>query len=228
MSIKVTQTKMHTVPAKFARIGEKNGSDEEGYEVPVSEGKLVLVECPIPSMSKPDYILVTHKPNESFTIGYKPIIISETEKIEVGDWVLRPDGIILQMTHNNYVNYLDSQSNATKKILALPQHFSSRQLDEIMSGRWKDGDKVLVECDTLESLPPQYCVSFHPNVTLHKVEEKMYTETQLKTAFNAGKKRCKASGYGSWDTWRTFQDFMSGKAYEGNGYEKRNNGLNKT
>lgn len=52
--------------------------------------------------------------------SYTPqhLYIVSDEPIKVGDWVLKPDGTIIQMTHNNIVSYLDSQSTATKKIIA--------------------------------------------------------------------------------------------------------------
>lgn len=70
-----------------------------------------------------------------------PIIISETEKIEVGDKYYC-DGIIY---NEAFEKNLDCKDN--KKILALPEHFSPKQLQAIVNGKIKDGDEVFIECD---------------------------------------------------------------------------------
>lgn len=46
------------------------------------------------------------------------LYILSNDEIKDFDWVLRPDGKVLQMTPTDMVHYLDSQSKATKKIIA--------------------------------------------------------------------------------------------------------------
>ncbi len=72
------------------------------------------------------------------------------------------------------------------KILALPEHFSPEQLQMIVDGKLKNGDKVLIECDYWPDIrddkyPGQYVIKLNSSnhITLHKVEEKMYTLDQV-------------------------------------------------
>jgi hypothetical protein len=91
--------------------------------------------------------------------------------------------------------------NTEFKILALPEHFSPEQLQMIVDGKLKDGDKVLVECDDkwvkvaysmdVEKFNKWVKVAYSMDVekfiklnssnhiTLYKVEEKMYTREEL-------------------------------------------------
>lgn len=71
----------------------------------------------------------------------KPIIISETEKIEVDDWGYGMDGLF---EYKGSVN-IDG-GRLPNKVLALPEHFSPKHLQAIADGKLKDGDKVYVEC----------------------------------------------------------------------------------
>lgn len=53
-------------------------------------------------------------------------LLEENEFIQTRDWALRPDGVILRMTDEDMLNYLESESTATKKIIA-----STKKLDGI-------------------------------------------------------------------------------------------------
>ena len=156
MQIKVIDTKMHQII-----VPNWNGKKE----VPVSEGKLVLVE----ERGIHDF----RSPNDGGTqlkgfhvrlsgLYWKPIIISETEKTEVGDKVLvdnrdrKTDPVnysieTVEVVTNGWIFTkeqpgLGQNPDWTKKILALPEHFSPKHLQAIVDGKMKDGDKVLVEC----------------------------------------------------------------------------------
>ncbi|HWY33228.1 MAG TPA: hypothetical protein VNX68_01200 [Nitrosopumilaceae archaeon] len=52
-------------------------------------------------------------------------LLSEDD-IKTRDWVLRPDSVVLKMTDSDMVDYLQSESLATKKIIA-----SSKQLNNL-------------------------------------------------------------------------------------------------
>lgn len=81
--------------------------------------------------------------------NFKPIIISNTEEIEVGDNrysnVHKSIGTCINKEELEYLN----RKRVLKhffKILALPEHFSPKQLQAIVNGKIKDGDEVFVEC----------------------------------------------------------------------------------
>jgi len=46
------------------------------------------------------------------------------DDLQTRDWALRPDGVILRMTDTDMIDYLDSESKATRKIIA-----STKKLD---------------------------------------------------------------------------------------------------
>jgi hypothetical protein len=129
-SIKIKNTKTH--PTDKATIG-----GIVGWTL-VTDAELVLVEC---DSSKEANFWI--KLNGKFL---KPILISRTEKIEVGDWYYFDGG--------EYKNLLQLEEPMTYteeryKVLALPEHFSPQQLQDIVGGKLKEG-KCLVECEELQ------------------------------------------------------------------------------
>jgi hypothetical protein len=173
----------------------------------VAEGKLLLVEC------KPEEALLAgNKETGSFLpinrlpllpkghSYYKPIIISETEKFDPKEPVLCLDEIEYGWDEAYLKN---GRGNGTctscKKILAYPEHFSPEQLQMIVDGKLKDGEKVLVECEMWNTAPmgSNYDEIFHiiklnsyNQITLHKVKDKTYTfedflNYQIYNKFNA-------------------------------------------
>lgn len=170
MQIKVNNTRMQV----YDKVN-KNFA----LEVPVVEGKLVLIEDR----------LLSRLDAESPVGGWKPIIISETEKIEVDDWFWHQDGYEqVKDIQGKFVNGFILEH--CRKILALPEQFSPKHLQAIVDGKMKDGNKVLVECEDLcdyegeelwENTPHFIIKTNHlDHVTLHKVEEKMYTKEEIK------------------------------------------------
>lgn len=166
--IKVTETKMH----KLSPVPRGITGDiiESLRTVPVAEGKIVLVEC------KPDEAKFWLSAKGTLCIylqeygliwgtrGYlKPIIISETEKIEVGDWfywhdsdgetkliaksIGTTDETHIKARSDNEFGYGDWNIEYANKILAFPEHFSPKHLQDIVDGKLKDRDKVLIECE---------------------------------------------------------------------------------
>lgn len=177
MQIKVKDTKMHD--KGYTTI------DMVPYQkVPVAEAKLVLVECnKVNPVVKGEFML-----NGKF---YTPILISETEKIEVGDKGFDTEDRVIRA-------YVFTEDTPTyKKVLALPEHFSPKHLQSIVDGKIKDGDKVLVECEKkIEDNPTwkedyirfgikskewyEIKLNSSNHITLHKVEEKVYTRDEVK------------------------------------------------
>lgn len=173
-----------------------------GQKVPVTEGKLRLVNVYETDIIDTKYIFGTTDKNKlciptvenhlsllkSGLVAYKPIIISETEKIEVGDWVYNSKSGGVYRADDNTLYALKTEQ-FIYKILALPENFSPKHLQAIVDGKMKDGDKVLVECERV-FYPSQghgteainynkIKLNSEQYITLHKVEVKMYTEEQV-------------------------------------------------
>lgn len=70
----------------------------------------------------------------------KPIIISETENLEVGDKGLDLDTYFIFDFTGTYTTF------RARKILAFHENFSPKHLQDIVDGKLKDGDEVFCEC----------------------------------------------------------------------------------
>lgn len=141
-------------------------------DVLVTDAELVLVKCN--SSKEANFWL---KLNDKFL---KPILISRTEKIEEGDWILTKLNQIIKAGKN----IVDLKEGGCIKILALPEHFSPQQLQDIVDGKLKDGDKVLVECEIDEK--QEFKIKLNPHITIYPVKEKMVPVSLLEEAFNLG------------------------------------------
>lgn len=205
--IKVEHTKTHNILKHEWNVGEgnyKNSSHFKRYEnVLVADVELVLVEA----SGEGNTILVNQ-------LWVKPIQISRTEKPEKDSWVaiirnyteykyerVSPEWIIRQVDwieEETWVYTKDSSFNHLGrcigknvfKILALPEHFSSQQLQDIVDSKLKEG-KCLVECEEIydeETIAKasgfslkvpvniQHKIKLNPHITIYNVEEKMYPE----------------------------------------------------
>jgi len=195
MQIKVNNTQIYS---------RTNENTYDFTSVPVVEGRLVLIDI---SGSKVQIDSMQHKDAGTIYItgrGWaKPIIISETEKIEDGTDAYLNNAIVRATAGNRATKITELGG---KKILALPEHFSPEQLQMIVDGRLKDGDKVLVECDGKPIYPGcegyqcnhpldpveytcdnEKCangcikeefiefIKLSPHISLYPIEEKMYT-----------------------------------------------------
>jgi hypothetical protein len=163
---KVTQTRTHE--------NYNTSQYAKGAGALVAEGKIVLVK------------------NDGDFYDYKiafppPIIISETEKIEVGDWVLLLDSFGKPFLSPQQWKGEGVLTKDHKKILVLPEQFSPNDLQAIVDGKMKDGDKVLVECEKVTEdevyfqgiKEYQIKLNSQGHVTLHKVEERLYTREEV-------------------------------------------------
>lgn len=191
MQIKVKDTRMHKLLNQF--IG--NTGIMGHIQIPVAEAKLALVRKQL-----------SEAEGKGVWVGglyHVPILISEAEKIEVGDWIWDK---LNKKLFKATIEYKQSEDQQYFKVLALPEHFSPKHLQAIVDGKLKDGDKVLVECeewgenecmpnpngsdcrDIYKWIAKGYEIKFseyHPHtITLHKVEEKMYTEEQVLRILN--------------------------------------------
>lgn len=154
-SIKVKDTRMHKTTTSEWQTGR--GTVSRNIEVPVAEAELVFIGC------DPKESLVYRCNNggnlyltggQAWNAGFyfKPILISRTEKIEVGDWTIANGNLEqvlkMQLGEEGVWQYKTQTAwfSNCKKVLALPQHFSPKHLQVIVDGKLKDGDKVLVEC----------------------------------------------------------------------------------
>lgn len=148
MQIKVKETRMHKLAQNIPQVY----STTKPLEVSVAEGKLVLVESDNYSVLARQISTGKLFYNPKFTCKsslaqpIKPIIISETEKIEIGDKYLEHT----QHSPDRYEIYTCEEGDSIEnsfKILALPEHISPKHLQDIVDGKIKDGQTVLIECE---------------------------------------------------------------------------------
>lgn len=139
----------------------------------VTDAELVLVEC------KPEEHLIYKGFSEDLFLKgsndhklvynhegehFKPILISRTEKIYFDDWFENEFGAKIRKcktSSEDNVFIYDENNNpyyrkTCNKILALSEHFSPQQLQDIVDGKLKDGDKVFIECIQEEPIPMTY------------------------------------------------------------------------
>lgn len=50
------------------------------------------------------------------------LYLCSSEEIKEGDWVLRPDKVVMKMSNKDMLDYLESESSATKKIIFTTDH----------------------------------------------------------------------------------------------------------
>jgi len=141
--------------------------------VSVVEGQLVLIKHEsIEKQGKPVWL-------KGFW-NFLPIVISLTEKIEDGDWVYYKNGSI-EKTGLNFTAK-EAKLLGWFKILVLSEQFSEQQLQMIVDGKLKHGDKVLVECEVNDGyMKAESYIKFNDqnHCVLHQVEEKTYTQQQV-------------------------------------------------
>jgi hypothetical protein len=170
--IKVEHTKSH--PTDTATIDGVVGW------VQVTDAELVLVVRDNDDYSDLSYPIVVNGKQ------VKPILISKNEKIKVGDWLLFWNGQSHSIHQLKEGFSPDNQYGSGLKIIALPEHFSQQQLQDIVDGKLKEG-KLVVECEINENIPePHNCevIKLNPHITIYPVEEKMYTRDEVKQKIN--------------------------------------------
>jgi len=112
----------------------------------------------------------------------KPIIISETEMIAKDD--ITYGGLGDEFEIGIYKDKYPCKAGKfhTWKVLVLPEHFTFNQLQDIIDGKMKDGDKILVQCEDemFDGLHPNsgeegtwHTYEYHVKqlLTLHPTEE---------------------------------------------------------
>lgn len=212
-TIKVKETKTYNP------LNEKGGDTSTTDKI-VAEAKLVLVEYKYEEalISKywdnegKEYVtLTTLIKYINLYKHYKPILISETEKIEAGDWAMakKSKGLRFVTKLSGFTNKFEDDGVVSKqtpspscyinnyyKVLALPEHFSHKLLQDIVDGKLKEGDSLLVECEetneteTIASsggfslkvpvnLGYQIKLNSSGHITLHKLEEKKYSREEV-------------------------------------------------
>jgi len=91
----------------------------------------------------------------------QPIIVSDDEPIQIGEitpyLITWKNGIKELVNTNNSIS--DLRIEYSKKVLALPEHFSPKHLQAIVDGKIKDGDEVLVECEEMVSIPLEHLLT---------------------------------------------------------------------
>jgi hypothetical protein len=145
-------------------------------ETIVCRGKLVLIDSKFPLIG-------------TSNLFKQPIIISETEEVEVGDETLI-DGKIYGIKEEDY-----HYKMGMTKIFALPENFSPKHLQAIVDGKLKNGDEVLVEC---VAYPPKQMIGvslyaikfdFNSHIKLFPVKKEETMENKLEQLANLLRKR---------------------------------------
>lgn len=189
---KIEHTKTHRI------VNSKNNfpngqTIDYGTQVLVTDAELVLVEC-----EEVKHAILHNIINKNGKF-YKPILISRTEKIKIEDWFLQTTykGIFKCTKISDKYIHFDNDSfepiEYCHKILALPEHFSPQQLQDIVDSKLKEG-KCLVECEQLPLYSSsgkefgakeyaekyqEYKIKLNPHITIYSVEEKMYTRDEV-------------------------------------------------
>lgn len=180
MQIKVKNTKIHVVIPPGSSMY---------HDITVVEAKLVLVPAKEDALLtfnqyRGEYYIIPNKGDRlKMPCSYlKPILISETEYCVGGqDKYLDNQNTICNLPYASTLATTDTG----KKILALPEHFTSEQLNMIVEGKLKDGDKVYVECiykgDYDEYLGHgDKDARIKSPLSIYPIEEKLYTKDQMK------------------------------------------------
>jgi len=136
MTTKVTKTEQY--------------KDSQGEHL-VCRGKLVLLPLEEP------IVIGGHNP-------IRPIIISETEEVEVGDKFIWIDGlekgIFTAISDLVYIGKdeipISLIGSMGRKTLALSENFSPKHLQAIVDGKLKDGDEVFVACEQYKEIVELY------------------------------------------------------------------------
>lgn len=248
--IKVKETRMYKVIQQYAGCGE-GLKNMKPIEVLVAEAKLVLIPLSVINdkewiKSNGEHVVFFEKSKDNYNM-FKPILISEIEKIEGGDCLYPkqdklPWNFLCEFVRTSTIEEvkaagLQADSDAIMvskwkqedgycsrlspdlfyKVLALPEHFSPKHLQAIVDGKMKDGDKVLVETESLiigqdnhELIwsRDQY-IKFNSSnhITLRKDEEKMYTREEVYQIYLAALSnyRMTLDMKKSWDTDQWFE-----------------------
>lgn len=154
MQIKVKDTRMHSITHRMFDTKYPD-AHSINQEVPVAEGKFVLINQNRISITGNELVKLSNGdwyngpvPHMSGNV-YKPIIISETERIEAGDVAYHPsynNGKLIIVTTETEEDVL---SDGGFKVIVLSEHFSPKILQQIVDGILKDGDKILLELDEI-------------------------------------------------------------------------------
>lgn len=181
--IKVKNTKTHSVSLTF---GESTSSSKI-FDYLVTDAELVLVSCDVEDayLWKDNVGKLRFMTDAAFAIEpetttndgllrtmfsyYKPILISRTENIEHGDLIYDNIFGILKYPLDNEGVYARERFY---KILALPENFSTQLIKDIIDGKFKHGDNVLVECQAWNQIraltrPDELYFTTYLNVTNH-------------------------------------------------------------
>lgn len=123
------------------------------------DGKLVFVKYSEENEREIPYAVFE---DESENQAYQPIIISETEKIEKGNYCFWNSKVYKcikkeiifgtpQITLDPDIEITESEA---KKVLALPEDFPRSIILDIIDGKLKNGDCVFIECEAIEIPSP--------------------------------------------------------------------------
>lgn len=137
----VIQSKERGISMYQPKVSNAQKYEDSQVNCVVVPAKLIFVKADKDEEHK-DYVSSNQK--EGFGELEKPILISETEEIEIGDTIYNSHtGDILKGWTNDHVN------DWWYKVLALPEYFSDKHLQAIVDGKMEEGE-VLVKCEVME------------------------------------------------------------------------------
>lgn len=140
------------------------------------KGRLILVEVYTEDISKDVFNSIVHIAGGQGNVScYNPIIISDTEPIEVGDrrydaerksigTCVNEEERVFYEEHNKNYHY----DRKYFKILAMPEYISPQRIKDIQDGKLKDGDEVSIMCryNTFEEFESNNKKSFDTHLKL--------------------------------------------------------------
>lgn len=153
-------------------------------DVIVTKGKLILIPMTETKAGKEAEEYINVEGMHDIYCWFKPIIISETEDIEAGDWVYEKNlsnERIYEVFERDYLGkkrlgifrfrsvFIPIEKSNARKILILSENFSPKHLQAIVDGKLKDGDEVYVECEQEEEYITKLGKSERDNYSKHKV-----------------------------------------------------------
>lgn len=205
--IRVSNVKEHSFKS-WKDLPEGKNKD---FHPLVTNAKLVLIDCGneangnfwLNHDGETYSIHSTDEGDRQYKALIKPMLVSEDEKIEVGDSYFTTDGLSII---GGIRKCEDSSYNFDNcyKVLALPEHFPQEYLQMIVDGKLNGGDNVLVECNqnsfdseteylkcksgTFPLIEFGYSIKLNPHITIYSIGERMVPISLVEKAFDAGKR----------------------------------------
>jgi hypothetical protein len=110
VNVVMLPTKEHT----YITLGGSINKDKLGIVIPDNRHSESAYNCYVDNLEKGK----SKYPQNSAWLNFQHLYLTSHENIQMGDWVIKPDGTIHKMSNGDMVDYLSSMSKATQKIIA--------------------------------------------------------------------------------------------------------------